>query len=173
ALSETAGYEPEALLSSACEHVAQLRFIAESPDRANARGNVIAKQFANQIFLAFVAGRQHYQIGGKRFTSAHPRSLCDEGCDIGKLHQPYLTFNDQIGTADIEVVAATTGEILELPARSIFTEIKFEPHPLEPIEQVLVQILRLFGEEDVAFPCQRERDGHRDEVAVLQRGSFV
>src|ERR1700730_8933484 len=86
ALSETAGDETEALLSGARKHVAQLPFIAESPDRANACANIIAKQFANQIFLAFVAGRQHDQIGGKRFTGAHPRSLCDERGDIGKLH---------------------------------------------------------------------------------------
>ena len=58
ALRETAGDKPEARLSGAGEHVAQLLFITESPDRANADGNIIAKQFANQIFLAFVARRQ-------------------------------------------------------------------------------------------------------------------
>ena len=47
ALRETAGDKPQARLSGAREHVAQLLFIAESPDRPNAGGNVIAKQFAN------------------------------------------------------------------------------------------------------------------------------
>src|SRR5512144_2960532 len=58
-LGETAGDEPEAGLPGAHEHVAQLLVIAESPDRADASGNIIAKQFANLMFLAFVAGRQH------------------------------------------------------------------------------------------------------------------
>src|SRR3984957_9005351 len=65
ALRETAGDKPEARLSGAGEHVAQLLFITESPDRANSKGNVITKQFANQIFLAFVARRQNNEIGGK------------------------------------------------------------------------------------------------------------
>ena len=68
--------------------------------------------------------------------------------------RPDFALNDQIGAADIEVVAAATGEVLELPARSVLTEIKFESHPPESIEQVLVEILRFFGEEDVAFLCQ-------------------
>ena len=69
----------------------------------------------------------------------HSRSLCYEGGDIGKLHQPDLAFDDQIGTADIEIVAAAAGEVLELPARSVLTEIELEAHPLESIEQVLVE----------------------------------
>src|ERR1700722_11120236 len=154
ALRETAGDKPEARLSGAGEHVAQLLFITESPDRANADRNIIAEQFPNQIFLTFVARRQNDQIGGKHFAGAHSRSLYDEGGDVGELHQPDFALNDQIGAADIEIVAATTGEILELPARSVLTEIKFESHPPEPIEQVLVEILRFFGEEDVAFLCQ-------------------
>jgi hypothetical protein len=154
ALRETPGDKPEPRLSGAGEHVAQLLFITESPDRANADGDILAKQFANQIFLAFVAGRQNDQIGGKHFAGAHSRSLYDEGVNVGELHQPDFALNDQIRAADIEVVAAATGEVLELPARSLLTEIKFEAHPLESIEQVLVEIPRFFGEEDVAFLCE-------------------
>src|SRR4029450_8361466 len=141
--------------------VAQFLFIAESPDGADAGGNIVAKQLANQIVLAFVAGRQHDQIGGKRIAGAHPRSLCDESSDIGKLHQSYLTFNDQIGTADIEVVASAAGEVLELPACSFFPEIKLEPDTLKSIEKFPVHILRPFGQKDVGFPEQWERHGPR------------
>src|SRR4029434_2364230 len=112
ALGQTAGDKPEAGLRGAREHVAQFLFIAESPDGANAGGNIVAKQLANQIFLASVAGRQHDQIGGKRSAGAHPCSLSNEPGDIGKLHQSYLTFNDQIETADIKVIATHAGEAL-------------------------------------------------------------
>ena len=101
--------------------------------------------------MAFVTGRQHDQIGGKRVAAAHPRPFSDKLGDIGKLHQSYFTFNDQIGTADIEVVAAAAGEVLELPARSVFAKIKLEPDALQLIEEFLVQILRSFGQEDVGF----------------------
>src|SRR3989442_1329283 len=87
--------------------------------------------------------------------------------------QPYLAFNDKIGTADVEVVAAAAGEVLELPARSVFAEIKLESHALKPLEKVRVQLLRLFGQEPVALPCQGKRYGARDEVAVLQRRTLV
>ena len=133
------GDEPEAGLPGAHEHVAQLLVIAESPDRADAGGDILAKQFADQMFLAFVAGRQHDQIGGERIAVAHRRSLRDEPGDIGKLRQSDLACNDQIGAADIEVVAAAAGEVLELPARAVFTEIKLEPAPLQSIEERPVQ----------------------------------
>src|SRR5262249_17778169 len=83
-LGEAAGGEPEARLSGARVHVAQLLLVTESPDGANAGGNVIAEQLANQELLPLVAGRQHDQIGGKRIAASHPRPLRDEFGDIGK-----------------------------------------------------------------------------------------
>src|SRR5215510_11685097 len=62
ALGETAGDKPEARLGGAHEHVAQFLVIAETPDRANAVRDITAEQFANQMFLAFEAGRQDDQI---------------------------------------------------------------------------------------------------------------
>src|ERR1700730_1377670 len=57
ALGETAGDKPQARLSGPREHVPQLLSIAESPDRTNAVGDIIAEQLADQMFLPFVAGR--------------------------------------------------------------------------------------------------------------------
>ena len=85
-MGKTAGDKPEARLGGAREHVAQLLVIAETPDRAKAGRNIIAEQFANQMFLAFEAGRQDDQICGECFAAAHPRSLRDKFSDIGKLH---------------------------------------------------------------------------------------
>src|SRR5206468_9474386 len=159
ALGEAPGDEPQARLGGAREHVAQLLLIAESPDGADASRDLVAEQLANQIFLSFVAACQHDQVRGERIAGAHPRPLGDEPGDIGKLHQSYLTGNDQIGTADIEVVAATAGEVLELPAGSVFPEIKLEAHALERIEKVPVHFLRLLGQQPVALPRQWTRYG--------------
>src|SRR5882762_6054200 len=172
-LGEAPGDEPQARLGGAREHVAQLLFIAESPDGADASGNLVAEQLANQILLSFVAACQHDQVRGERIAASHPRPLGDEPGEIRKLHQSYLAGNDQIGTADIEVVAAAAGEVLELPAGSVLPEIELEAHALEPLEKVLVQFLCLLGQEPVALPCQGKRYGGIDEIAVLQRRSFV
>ena len=125
------------------------------------------------MLLSFVAGCQHDQVRGKRIAGAHPRPLRDEPGDIGKLHQSYLALNDQVGAADIEVVAAAAREVLELPARSAFPEIKLEAHALERIEKVLVHFLRLLGQKPVALSCQGKRYRGSDEVAVFQRRAFV
>ena len=154
ALGEAACDEPKARLRCVREHVAQLLSVAESPDRAEAAGNIIAKQFADQMLLSLVACRQHDQIRGKRFAGTHQRSCRHEGGDIGELRQSDLAFDDQIRTADIEVVAAAAGEVLELPAGSVFAEIELEAAALEPIEQFLVHIPRGFGRCDMAFPHQ-------------------
>src|SRR6267143_2286403 len=165
-LGEAPGDEPQARLGGTREHVAQLLLIAESPDGADASGNLVAEQLANQMLLSFVAACQHDQVRGERIAASHPRPLCDEPGDSGKLHQSYLAGNDQIGTADIEVVAAAAGEVLELPAGSVLPEIKLEAHALEAIEGVLVRFLRVLCQEPVALPCHGKRYGGIDEVAV-------
>src|SRR5262249_42589452 len=101
------------------------------------------------------------------------RSCRHEGGDIGELRQSDLAFDDQIGTTDIEVVTASAGEVLELPAAAVFAEIELESAALEPIEQFLVHIPRGFSQCDVAFPYQWKRHRRRDEIAILQRRSFV
>ena len=63
ALRQAAGDEPEARLAGAGVHVAQFLSFAESPDRADPRGDFIAEQLADQMFLRLVAGRQHDQVG--------------------------------------------------------------------------------------------------------------
>src|SRR4051812_8177017 len=64
ALGEAACDEPKAGLWRAAEHVAQLLVVAKAPDRADAGRDVLAKQLADQMLRALVAGRQHDQIGG-------------------------------------------------------------------------------------------------------------
>jgi hypothetical protein len=68
------------------------------------------------------------------------------------LRQSDLAFDDQIRTADIEVVTASAGKVLELPSGTVFAEIELEAAALESIEQFLVHIPRGFGQCDVAFP---------------------
>src|SRR2546430_364766 len=108
ALGEAPGDEPQARLGGAREHVAQLLLIAESPDGADASRDLVAEQLANQVLLSFVAACQHDQVRGERIAGAHPRSLGDERGDFGKLRESYLTGDDQIGTADIEVDRKST-----------------------------------------------------------------
>src|SRR5262249_59478083 len=126
ALREAARDEPKARLRRSREHVAQFLPIAESPNRPDAAGNIIAEQFADQILLPLVARCQHDQVGGKRFPATHARSCRHEAGDIGELRHSDLAFDDQIRTADIEVVTAAAGEVLELPAGSVFAEIELE-----------------------------------------------
>src|SRR6266852_9561697 len=141
ALRQTAGDEPQAGLRSARVHVAQFLALAESPDRADAIDDLVAEQFAHQFFLALVAGRQHDQIGGKRFAALHPRALGDKTLDIGKLLQGDLAADDEIRAADVEIIAAAAGEIFELPAGVAVAEIELEADAREAVEQLLIQSL--------------------------------
>ena len=125
------------------------------------------------MLLPFVACRQNDQIGRNRLAAPHPRSVSDKCFDVRELCQGDLAFYDQIGAADIEIITAASGKILELPARTIFSEIEPEAFALEPIEQILVQLLCLLREQDVTSLCDRKRDGSRDKVAVLQRRTFI
>src|SRR5712691_1231557 len=169
ALREAAGDEPQAGLAGARIHVAQLLGLAKPPDRADASDDLLAEQFPNQFFLAFVSGREHDQIGGKRFAALHPRAVGDKTLDIGKLLQGDLAFDDQIGAADIEIIAAAASEIFELPAGVAVAEIELEARAREAIEQFPVQSFRALGNNRMAFPGQRKRHRGSDEIVVLQR----
>ena len=172
ALGEAAGDEPEAGLRGARIHVAQFLVLAKSPDRADAVGDLVAEQFAHQMFLALVAGRQHDQIGGKRLAAGHPCAFRNEFFDIGKLPERDIA-DDQIGTADVEIIAAAAGEIFELPAGAVFAEIELEADALQPIEQRLVEFLRLFGQEAWLFRARGSGIEVAMQVAVLERRPFV
>src|SRR3984893_9846552 len=130
ALRQAAGDEPQAGLAGAGVHVAQLLAVAESPDRADALDHFVAEQLANQMFLRHIAGRQHDQVGGQRLAALHPRAGGDKAFDTGKLSQPDLAARDQIGAADVEIIAAAAGEIFELPAGAAFAVIELEPSAL-------------------------------------------
>src|ERR1700681_3862764 len=114
ALREAAGDEPEAGLAGAGVHIAQFLILAEAPDRADALGDLVAEQFAHQMLLALVAGRQHDQVGGNRLATAHSRAFGNKAVDVGKLREANLARNDKVGAADIEIIAAAAGEIFEL-----------------------------------------------------------
>ncbi len=154
-------------------HVAQFLILAKTPDRADALGDRVAEQFAHQMLLALVAGRQHDQVGGKRLAALHPRALGDKAFDIRKLPQADLAAHDQIGAADIEIIAAATGEVFELPAGAVLAVVELETLALQAIEQVLVQFLRQVRNGLVAFFRERQRHRGRDQVIILQRAFVI
>ena len=75
--------------------------------------------------------------------------------DIGELDQSDLAVGDQVRAADIETVAAAAGQVLELPAGAVLAEVELEADGGEAVQEVLVERLRLFGQEDVRPPGQR------------------
>src|SRR5512145_2444681 len=64
ALGQAAGDEPQTRLRSAGEHVEQFLVVAESPDGAEADGDRLAEELADQVLLPLVAGGQYDQIRG-------------------------------------------------------------------------------------------------------------
>ena len=144
--------------------------VAEAPDRADALGDVVAEQFPHQIFLPLVAGRQHDQVGGNGLAVLHLRALGDEAFDVGKLLQRDLALDDQVGAADVEIIAAAAGEIFELPAGAVLAEIELEADALQAVEQLLVELLRLLRQV-IAWLLRASCSGI--EVAIRSLSSSV
>ena len=97
-----------------------------------------------------------------------PRATGFEPVDIVHLGQPDLAIGDQVGAADIEVVAAAACQVLELPARPVLSEIQPETAGLQPVEERPVDLARSRGQADMRAADQREgRTGH-DQVAFLE-----
>src|SRR5207244_1244152 len=121
--------------------------IAESPDRADAIGDPVAEELAHEIALAFPAGRQDDEIRGQRLAVAQARASRGEPGDVRKLREADPAFGDEVRAADVEVVAAAARQVLELPAGAVFPEVELESLALQRIEQRLVELLRLLGED--------------------------
>ena len=60
---------------------------------------------------------------------------------IGELLQRDIALDDQVGAADVEIIAAAAGEIFELPAGIVLAEIELEADALQAVEQFLVERL--------------------------------
>src|SRR3954469_20231081 len=151
ALREAAGDEPEAGLPGACIHVAQLEAVAKAPDRADPVDDAVAEQFPHQIFLRLVTGREHDQIGGNSRAVLHPGALGDEALHLGKLPELDRALDDEVGAADVEIIAAPTGEIFELPAGAGLAEIELEADAPQAVEQLLVELLRLLRQHHMGL----------------------
>src|SRR5207249_425482 len=93
--------------------------------------------------------------------------------ELGELREPDLAFGDEIGAADVEVVAAAASEVHELPAGSVLAETEPEALALEPLEELPVEVLRVLGGEDVRLSQKGERDRGGDEVAILERRALA
>src|SRR5258706_13450772 len=94
------------------------------------------------MLLAIAAARQEDQVGGKRLAALHPGAFGDKGFDIRKLPQPDLAAHDQIGAADVEIVAAAAREIFELPPGTVFAGVELETLAAQTINQILVALHR-------------------------------
>src|SRR3954451_11779662 len=126
ALREAAGDEPEAGLPGARIHVTQLEAVAKAPDRADPVGDGVAEQFLHQIFLCLVTGREHDQVGRKGCAVLHANALGDEALDVGKLPELDRALDDEVGAADVEIIATAPGEIFELPTGARLAEVELE-----------------------------------------------
>src|SRR5262249_28015108 len=162
ALCKAAGDEPKSRLRRALEHVAQLLALAEPPDRADAGGNVGAEQSCDEGLLAFPPGGEHHQVG-----------LFQQLLELIELREADPAFGDEVGAADVEVVAAAAGEVQELPAGPVLAVAEPEALLLEPIEEFLVELLRVLRGKLVCLPRQCQGNGGGDEVAVLERRTFA
>src|SRR4051812_23324831 len=119
------------------------------------------------MLLTFVAGCEHDESGGAYLARPHLRSSRHELLDVGELHDPDLTRNDEVRAADVEVVPAATREVFELPAGTVLAEIKLEAYPGEAVQQVFVELSCAFGDQGVALLRELERHRSRDQVGVL------
>src|SRR5216684_5350261 len=121
ALRKRAAGKPQARLGCAGPHVAKLpRFIIKTPDRPNAFGDGFAEARGYDVIQALVAGGQNDQVGAQRRAIPALQSIGRKMLDVGRLDQTDLLIRDQLGTSDVEIIAAAPRPELEGPASAVF-----------------------------------------------------
>lgn len=123
ALGEAAGDELEAGLAGGAPHVAELLLVfVEAPDAADARGDVVAEELAHEVLEAVVAGGEDDEVGGNDGAARHLCAVGDEAVNVRVRDDGDLAVDDEVGAADVEVVAAAGLQVLELPAVVLMVE---------------------------------------------------
>ncbi len=108
-----------------------MRFV-EAPDAADALRDIRAEQLREQMIGALVAGGEHEQIGLARGAVAQLQTIGYIGFDIGGLDQLDLAVRDQLGGADVEVIAAAAGAKLQRPAGAVLAIFEPKARGLQP-----------------------------------------
>ena len=85
------------------------------------------------------------------------------------LDQPDLAVGDQLGAADIEVIAAAAGAKFQRPAGAVFAEFEPKARLLQPRQQRRVELADLFGDDLVRCLDHFERHRGIQEVPDFDR----
>ena len=142
ALREGAAGEPQAGLRRADPHVAQfLRVVVKTPDPADARGDLRAEQLRRPGDPA-PCSRSPARPDRPRSVapSLQRQAIGRERLDVGRLDQADLAVGDQLGTADVEIIAAAAGAEFQRPAGAVLAEFEPETGPLQPRQQRRVEL---------------------------------
>ena len=101
------------------------------------------------------------------------RAALVETFDVGIMQQADIAADDQIRTADIEVVAAAALHVFHLESGLALPEIQPEAARLQPRQQVGIDLFHLGGGELVRPAQHGEGEGRREQVTVVQRRPLV
>src|SRR6185369_13125678 len=126
------------------------------------RGDLGAEELLDEVLLAFPPRGEHHEVG-----------VSQQLGELVELRQADPAVGDEVGAADVEVVAAAAREVHELPACAVLAVAEPETLPLEALEQVLVEMLRVLRSKLMTLPGNSQWYGCGDEVAVFEWRAFA
>jgi len=113
-LRKTASVEPQPLCGVASTYCASSPSAPQSPYRADTVRDLIEQQQPHYVLLCPISGREHQKVGMNDAAIAHKRAFRHETLDIAVLDETNFAIDDQVGAADIEVVATAALKITRL-----------------------------------------------------------
>src|SRR6185369_1758862 len=96
------------------------------------RGDLGAEELLDEVLLAFPPRGEHHEVG-----------VSQQLGELVELRQADLAVGDEVGAADVVVVAAAAREVHELPAGAVLAVAQPEAPLLEALEQIPVELLRV------------------------------
>ena len=96
----------------------------------------------------------------------------DEFFDVAKLQQLDCAGHDQLGAADVEIVAAAAAQIHHLEAGLVLAVVQAEAAFFQSFEQRLVDFAAARGRHLIRALQHRIRKRRRQQVAIVERDAF-
>src|SRR5262249_46525244 len=105
-VDQPATHYPETILRRAAPHAPHLVVLVEAPDRADTVCDVGTDHLPDAFLHVLEAGGQNDQVARHHIAVVHAQAVADEALAVAGLDHADLALRDELGAADVDVVAA-------------------------------------------------------------------
>lgn len=163
--------EPEARVATLLPHDSHLALIVEAPDITDLVGNFVTEHDPGLGSHVLVACGKDDLVGFELAAVGEAEAVGENGVDLLAVLDLDLALGDQLGSADVDVVASAALEVLEEETSAIGAAVDLEAGLVKTIENLLIVLGLLLTDGDLDGLEDGGGQAVNEKVGVVNLGS--